>query len=137
MAADREWLTPAETAAREGGATHHLIEEAPTVPVEHISDDGLRGLCGESLVVDVPTGPTCPACAERAGRARYVWPRVAPLVLALIWVVAMCVGRYVTLWDFTGPQRMAASVLSMFALVGVVALAGRVRPVKQGGDPQS
>lgn len=133
MSADREWLTPAETAARGGGATHHLIEEAPTGPVEHISDDGLHALCGP-MTVDVPTWPPCPACQERASRPRYVWPHIGPAVFALLWVGGMSLGRWIDLWHLPTVGRLAVLISVTSALYGVITLAGRVRPSRLGGE---
>jgi hypothetical protein len=37
--------------------------------IEHISDDGLTALCGESLIdLDPPIRPVCPACVARANQ---------------------------------------------------------------------
>jgi hypothetical protein len=130
MSADRDDLSAVELAALEERITHLLLEEI--AGLEHISDDGETALCGDSLVVDQPSGLPCPGCQEQAGRARYVWPRIGPAALAGLWVIAMTLGRYGD--DLSGPVRAAYSTVALFAALGVVALVGRVRPTEQGGD---
>lgn len=107
---------------------------APAFQVEHISDDGLSALRGESLAIDRPLGPGCPACEVKAGRTRYVWPRIGPVVFALLWVGGMSLGRWIDVWQLSTPARLAVLISVTSALYGVIMLAGRVRPDRPGGD---
>jgi len=101
---------------------------------QHITDDGLTGLCGESLVVDEPLGPTCPACQQQATSTRYVWPRIGPALLGLVWIGGMNFGRELYLRHLNTAGRLAVLALVTAALYGVIILAGRVRPDNTGGE---
>lgn len=135
MAADRDSLSAADLVALQGRVTHHLVEEIPGP--EHISDDGLTGLCGESLIVAQSSGPVCPACRERAASPRWTWPWIGPAALMLVWVTGTFLGREMFVAGLARPARTLVWAAATAALYGVIALAGRVRPTVQGGDQQS
>jgi hypothetical protein len=70
---------------------------------------------------------------QPAASPRYGWPRIGPAMFALLWLVALSVGRAAP--ELATPARVGVAVGSTLVVLSVIMLAvGWVRPTPPGGD---